>query len=424
MMKIQIAGLILLILFSSQAAAFEDWIELSLPSGQDIALLQFPGSGKSTLIWIPSERGFRHSVVPHAHKLAKLGHEVWIPDLHDAYFLTRDSESLNEVPIDDLVALIDAAANRSEAPVLLLSSLRGAQLALIAAREWQLSHPGQRRLKGIVLLHPNLHAQRPHAGETARYLPIARATNLPVYLLETQYSTRSPHLQSLADELSRGGSQVYTQVLADVRGGFFARDESELNAASIAAADEFAATLNRALGLLASMTTPSRAASFSGDTRQRWRSVDRPTALQRMARPMAAPPIRLPRYPGDDETAWPQQGRAALINFWASWCGPCVEEIPSLHRLQAEMQDEPLDIITVNIGEDREAIAEFLEQVPMRLPVLMDVTGNTAKRWNIYVYPSSYLVDSDGIIRYAYLGALEWDSPHNVRLMRDFVQGD
>ena len=115
---------ILLILFCSPVAALDSRIELSLPTGQEIPLLQFAGNDKSTLIWIPSERGIRQGVLPHADKLAESGHEVWIPDLHDAYFLRRDSESLNEVPIDDMVALIDAAVNRSEAPVLLLSSLR------------------------------------------------------------------------------------------------------------------------------------------------------------------------------------------------------------------------------------------------------------------------------------------------------------
>ena len=415
---------ILLTLIGSPAVAIESRFELTLPSGQDIELLHIQGSGKSTVIWIPSERGIQPRALIHAHKLSLAGHEVWVPDLHDAYFLTRNSDSLNEVPLDDLVALIDAAVNRSEAPVLLLSSLRGAQLALIAAREWQLKRAGQTRLNGIVLLHPNLYAQRPQAGHSARYLPIVRATNLPVYVLETQYSTRSLHLKSLADELSTGGSQVYTQVLPDVRGGFFVRDESELNAASIAAAEKFAATLDRALSLLTSMNTPAQAARNTGDTRQRSRIGARQTVLQEVTQPIAAPPIRLPRYPGDDETVLPAGRRATLINFWASWCGPCVEEIPSLHRLQAEMRDEPLDIVTVNIGENRRVISEFLEQVPMQLPVLMDVTGETAKRWNIYVYPSTYLVDSGGVIRYAYLGALEWDSPQNLRLMRDFLRGE
>ncbi len=75
----------------------------------------------------------------------------------------------------------------------------------------------------------------------------------------------------------------------------------------------------------------------------------------------------------------------------------------------------------MNVGEDRERILAFLQQVPVELPVLMDYDASTSKDWMIYVYPSSYLVDYQGDIRYAYLGALEWDSIENLRIIRSLL---
>lgn len=75
----------------------------------------------------------------------------------------------------------------------------------------------------------------------------------------------------------------------------------------------------------------------------------------------------------------------------------------------------------MNVGEDRERILAFLQQVPVELPVLMNYDASASKDWMIYVYPSSYLVDYQGDIRYAYLGALEWDSIENLRIIRSLL---
>ena len=77
--------------------------------------------------------------------------------------------------------------------------------------------------------------------------------------------------------------------------------------------------------------------------------------------------------------------------------------------------------MTVNVGEDRERIARFLQRVPVELPLLMDYDASAAADWMIYVYPSSYLVDGQGKIRYAYLGALEWDSTQNIEIIRNLL---
>ena len=98
-----------------------------------------------------------------------------------------------------------------------------------------------------------------------------------------------------------------------------------------------------------------------------------------------------------------------------------MDEIPSLHRLAARFEDSAFAVVTVNVGEDRARIARFLQQVPVELPLLMDYDASIAKDWMIYVYPSSYLVDHQGKIRYAYLGALEWDSTENLEIIQSLL---
>ena len=64
----------------------------------------------------------------------------------------------------------------------------------------------------------------------------------------------------------------------------------------------------------------------------------------------------------------------------------------------------------------------FLREVPIKFPVLMDVNGEVAKQWKIYVYPSNFLIDARGRIQYVHFGALEWDSPENISLIKDLMK--
>jgi hypothetical protein len=103
-----IGGLLCLILASQGSAAVaaveEGVIQMELPSGQEIELQRFSAAGGSRLLWLPSERGFKPAHRAHARALARLGHEVWLADLHDAYFVERNRRSIGKFPVDDIVA--------------------------------------------------------------------------------------------------------------------------------------------------------------------------------------------------------------------------------------------------------------------------------------------------------------------------------
>lgn len=420
-----IARVALLFLIALQycvpVSAGESTLRIELPGDHEIELQRFSASGDSLLLWLPSERGIRPAHRQHARTLAQAGHEVWLADLHDAYFVERNRNSIDQMPLDDVVGLIDAATQRSNADLVLISSSRGAQLALMAAREWQLKNPGQTRIKGIFLTHAYLYEGRPRVGSPARYLPIAQVSNLPIYLLDTQYSTRVARIGELADQLSQGGSQVFTQVLTGVQGGFFARDNASLSDADRDAKDRYASIIDRAVTALKRVSTPDSAPASDFDTRLFSRRPTQHAGLNPVENPGPSPALVLKDMDGRSYRLDEHRGKVVLVNFWASWCRPCVEEIPSLHRLHQKVGDPVFEIVTVNVGENRERITRFLERVPIDLPLLMDRDGEVHKAWQVYVYPSSYLIDQHGKIRYAYLGALEWDSPDNITIIQNLL---
>jgi len=411
-----------LVIVSIPVLASEDLLRLELSNGHEVEVKRFRGGNATTVLWLPSERGFSAAHQFQSAALAGLGYEVWLADLHSTYFVHPGRGSIAQFPLEDIVALIDAAVAASSGRVLLLSSSRGAQSALIAAREWQLRNPGDPSIAGIILLHAHLYSARPAPGESARYLPIVQATNLPVFLMAAEYSTKASRLAELAAALGAGGSRVYSQRLAGVQGGFYTR-EAVLNSERDEAAKlAFAANLDRAASVLTQVKSPAAAVVTSLDTRQFGRSSRAEPVLAAVASPLTAPPLNLIDLDGHPFKLEDHAGRILLVNFWASWCRPCVTEIPSLHRLDARIANDDFRIVTVNVGEDRERIAEFLQQVPVELPVLMDYDASTSQDWMIYVYPSSYLVDHQGKIRYAYLGALEWDSTENLKIIRNLLR--
>ena len=410
-----------LVIAALPVLASEDLLQLELSNGHEVEVKRFGAGNATTILWLPSERGFSAAHQLQGAALARLGHEVWLADLHSSYFVQPGRGSIAQFPLDDIVALIEAAVAASSGRVLLLSSSRGAQSALIAAREWQLRNPGDSSVAGIVLLHAHLYSARPAPGESARYLPIVQATNLPVFLMAAQYSTKASRLAELATALGAGGNRVYSQLLVGVQGGFYTREAALNSDRDEAAKLAFAANLDRAASVLTRAKPPAAAVVTSLDTRQFGRSSRAEPVLTAVASPLAAPPLSLTDFDGHPFKLEDHAGRIVLVNFWASWCRPCVTEIPSLHRLEATLADDDFRIVTINVGEDRERIAEFLQQVPVELPVLMDYDASTSKDWMIYVYPSSYLVDHQGKIRYAYLGALEWDSIENLKIVRSLL---
>jgi thiol-disulfide isomerase/thioredoxin len=108
------------------------------------------------------------------------------------------------------------------------------------------------------------------------------------------------------------------------------------------------------------------------------------------------------------------RGKVVLINFWATWCEPCREEMPSIDRLLRSMQGRPFVVLAVNLAEPPSRIRSYLEKMPVGFPVLLDRDTAVAKAWKARILPATYVVGPDGKIRYSYVGELDW-SEEKVR---------
>jgi thiol-disulfide isomerase/thioredoxin len=104
------------------------------------------------------------------------------------------------------------------------------------------------------------------------------------------------------------------------------------------------------------------------------------------------------------------RGQVLLVNFWATWCEPCREEMPSLQRLRDRLAGRPFAILAVNYGESAGQIAQFLPRAGIALdfPLLLDPGQRTARAWAVRLLPTSFLVGADGQVRYRVIGELDW----------------
>jgi cytochrome c biogenesis protein CcmG/thiol:disulfide interchange protein DsbE len=117
------------------------------------------------------------------------------------------------------------------------------------------------------------------------------------------------------------------------------------------------------------------------------------------------------------------RGQVVLLNIWATWCGPCKQEMPSMERVHQRLRNEGLAVVAVSIDAPgmEPAIREFVREYGLTFDVLYD---RTELFRNVYRYtgvPETYIIDREGIIRRKWIGDAEWDSPSNVRFLESLL---
>ena len=115
------------------------------------------------------------------------------------------------------------------------------------------------------------------------------------------------------------------------------------------------------------------------------------------------------------------KGRVLVVNFWATWCEPCRDEMPSLQRLRDKLAGKPFEVITVNYGESAEKVAQFLDKEKVTLPALLDTQKESAKDWGVGGLPMTFLVDAKGRVRYSVFGERDWSAGPSLALVEKLV---
>ena len=130
------------------------------------------------------------------------------------------------------------------------------------------------------------------------------------------------------------------------------------------------------------------------DVTSDWRRIDPP---------IAAAPFTLPQLDGPDVTLTALRGRIVVMDFWATWCGPCRFSLPSLEVIAKRYRDRNVSVLLVNMDEDPKKVREWVEQ-RYTTPILLDQEGTVAEQYHVDSLPQTFVMDTEGRIVWAHGG--------------------
>lgn len=409
------SGITACIVFLAWGTALADDGEaVRLRDGTELSIEHHPATGQTLVVYLPTGLGRAEGETRLAAALADRGLAVWRPDFFGARFLPDLESTLGDISDGDLVDLMRAAQATGKR-VYVMAAARAGLLAIrmaTTAAQAKLPPPA-----GLILLHPNAYLGAPAPGSEAQYHPAVARVHVPVFVLQPERSPWRWRMPTLETELRQGGAAVYFQFVPAVRDRFYFRPDA--TPAEDKAARALPAHIARAAAVLAR--------ERPGAPRAQRASTARPSAvtdrrgLQPYRGDAAPPPLVLTDLAGKRRALADYRGQVVLINFWASWCPPCVHEMPSMQRLAATLKDRPFTILAVNMGEDEKTIRAFLKKVKVDFPILLDRDGAELKRWKVFVFPTSFLIGPDGTIRYALFGEFAWDEPDALKVIEEML---
>jgi thiol-disulfide isomerase/thioredoxin len=114
---------------------------------------------------------------------------------------------------------------------------------------------------------------------------------------------------------------------------------------------------------------------------------------------------------GETGTLSSYKGKVVFLNFWATWCGPCRVEMPSLEAVYNKFSDKGLEMLAVNCAEDNAAVRSFIKNEGFSFPVLLDLDGRISANYGIQSIPTTFLIDRDGMIILRLVGSIDWNTP-------------
>ena len=135
----------------------------------------------------------------------------------------------------------------------------------------------------------------------------------------------------------------------------------------------------------------------------------------------ATPPLALKDLAGSTVDLAALKGKVVLVNFWATWCAPCIHEMPSMQALRDKLGPAGFDVLAVNYQEGAPRINDFLKKRPLTLTIVRDADGKARTAWGVKVFPTSFIVGADGRIRYSVLGDVDWTSSKVEAQIRELL---
>jgi peroxiredoxin len=344
---------------------------------------------------------------------------VWYIDTPDALFMERDRVAMRNHSGSFVPHLLTELGQRFASHTLITMDVTSVPL-LRGLRQWQAqaSEIERAKLAHVVLLYPSLYVNTPAAGRERVLFPIARNTALPITVVQPELGAQANTIEETVAALRQGGSLVQLERVAAATDGLYKFENIRPQAAHTAE-------------LLGRAEVAMRAAR----SQQNFQVVALPT-YNASTEPQSTlatglvpvdglvlQNIRLKDIDGQDvDLQRDHAGKALLVSFWATWCPHCVEEIPSMNRALTQLDKERFAIVSVSYKDTEAIMNAFRQKVPVHFPVLMDREGQISKAWKVYAFPSSFLVDRNGRVRYSINTGAVWDSPDMLEKLREISQ--
>ena len=147
-------------------------------------------------------------------------------------------------------------------------------------------------------------------------------------------------------------------------------------------------------------------------------SGDSTSTLHAVADRPVAPEFALADIDGVMHRLSDYRGQVVIVNFWATWCPPCREEMPSMQRAWEQIQDEDMVILAIDVGEDEDTIFTFTADYPVEFPLLLDLDSRVIQEWPVRGLPTTFIVDPQGRIAYRAIGTRDWEDPALLETLR------
>lgn len=135
----------------------------------------------------------------------------------------------------------------------------------------------------------------------------------------------------------------------------------------------------------------------------------------------ATPELKLSGLDGKNYDLNDYKGKVVLVQFWATYCGPCREEMPSMNKLLKKLGNKGFDILAVDMGETEPEVETFVNQVKPDFTILLDPEGKAIGDWNAFAVPANFLIDKTGQIRYTLFGGTDWGSPQIAKVINQLL---
>lgn len=130
----------------------------------------------------------------------------------------------------------------------------------------------------------------------------------------------------------------------------------------------------------------------------------------------------IPSLAGDETSLSDYSGEFVFLNFWATWCPPCREEMPSMEVMHQELSDLPFQVVAIDVQESPEVVTSFVEEMGYSFPILLDESGRVAANYGVRGIPTTYFISPRGTVLGMLVGTRYWDEPDILATMREIAE--